>query len=196
MKIKYTFSLFFLLFISNVFSQNNDLSVVIYESAINKLMKAIGPISGENEYHSMFVNCKYKWTAKDSKIKLVDNKAQFISNVKVEAGSLSYTDDIVGEFKVSYNPVTNKLELKLMTAVFEVYTKVLGEKIVIKRIDLKDYIKDPFLFDGPLYYQSATPFTMPDNTIKKIGAKIKKSNILVLATKIVMNADMEFSEIK
>jgi len=40
------------------------------------------------------------------------------------------------------------------------------------------------------------PFTMPDRSVKKIAAKIKKCNIQILPEKIVMNAELDFFEIK
>jgi hypothetical protein len=180
----------------DLFSQNSDLAVVLYESSVNKVLKAIGSFSGENEYKTFLLSGKYKWTATDSKVTLQENKARFTSNIKVEVGSLSYTDEVEGEIKVSYNQQKNKLELKLVTAIFEIYTKVLGQKIVVNRIDLADFYKDPLEFDGPLAYQSEMPFSMPDNTVKKIAAKIKKCTILILPLKIIMNADLDFCEVK
>ncbi|MDD5569829.1 MAG: hypothetical protein PHD97_01585 [Bacteroidales bacterium] len=196
---KYLFFLTIALFTitkQNLFSQNSDLSVVLYESSVNKVLKAIGSFSGENEYKTFFKSGKYKWTATDAKVTLLENKARFTSNIKVEVGTFSYTDEVEGEIKVSYNQQKNKLELKLETAIFEIYTKVLGQKIVVKRIDLADFYKDPLEFDGPLAYQSEMPFSMPDNTIKKIAAKIKKCTILVQQTKIIMNAELDFFEVE
>lgn len=186
----------FFVFIPCIRAQAPDLSVTIGEPVINNIIKVIGPINGSNEYKTMLVKGTYYWTMLDAKIKLEEKKALFVTNVKVEAGGISYTDDVEGEIAVRYNQLTNKLELKLTTAIFEIYTRFLGTKISLKKIDLADYFKDPFLFDGPMAYQSVMPFTMPDNTVKNIAAKIKKCDIAVVPSKIIMNAYIDFIEVK
>ena len=179
------------------FSQNNNnLSVEIHESMINKVLKVVGQISGENEYETFLMKGSYKWTVMNPQIKLTDKKAQFVADLKVETGSIQYTDKIVGDFSVTYNQQTNKLELKLTSAIYEIYTKILGQKISIKKINLADYYKDPFLFDGPMEYQSVMPFTMPDKSVKKIAAKVKNCIIQVVPSKIIMNTEVDFFEVK
>ena len=175
---------------------NNSITFEIHESMINKVLKVIGPVSGENDYETFLMKGTYKWTVMNPQIKLTDKKALFVADLKVEIGSIQYTDKIEGDFSVNYNQQTNKIELKLTNAIYEVYTKVLGQKIVLKTINLADYYKDTFLFDGPMEYQSVMPFTMPDKSIKKIAAKVKKCSIQVVPSKIVMAAELDFYEIK
>jgi len=177
-------------------NNNNNLSVEIHESMINKVLKAVGQVSGENEYETFLVKGTYKWTVMNPQIKLTDKKALFDADLKVETGSLQYTDKIQGDFSVTYNQQTNKLELKLTNAFYEIYTKILGQKIILKKINLADYYNYPFLFDGPMEYQSVMPFTMPDKSVKKIAAKVKKCTIQVVPAKIIMNAELDIFEVK
>ncbi len=193
-KLFITFLLISIFF--SVFSQNNDMTIEINETTINKVLKTIGQISGENTYETFLISGKYKWTIINPQIKLTENKALFVADVKVETGAFEYTDNVEGELNIHYNEQSNKLELKLINAVYEIYTKILGQKIVIKKIDLAESYKDPILFDGPMNYKSVMPFTMPDNTVKKITAHVKKSMIQVIPQKIILNTELEFFETK
>ena len=177
-------------------AQNTDMSIEINESTINKVLTTVGVISGENTYETFMFSGTYKWHIINPQIKLTDNKALFVADIQVETGTFQYTDNVQGEIIITYNEQTNKIVLKLANSFYEIYTKILGQKIVLKKIDLADAMKDPIQFDGPVNYQTVFPFAMPDSTVKKIIARVKKCVIKIIPQKIILNTELEFTEMK
>src|ERR1043165_7941713 len=90
--------IFFFLFSfsSGAFSQNQDLTVVLKESVLNKMFTAIGEIKGTSAYSFMFVEGTYDWSLINPEIHLHPNKADFVSDVKVTVGKYDYIIKVNG----------------------------------------------------------------------------------------------------
>lgn len=146
----------------------NDFTVVIHEETINKILKAIDSVNGSKEYEVMFIKGKYHYTAKNFKMKIRPDSSQFSCDVKVDAGPFSYRTTVPGDIKISYNKVTNQVQIKVVRAIFELYTSVLGKKIHIKDIDLAENFKDPFCFEGPQTMNTDFEYSTPDGKVKKV----------------------------
>ena len=175
----------FLLSINFVFSQGsknpnstksqtaniNDLQVSLHEEIINNVFSEIGEITGTNEYKVLLITGKYHWTVSNSKINLRADSSFFTCDSKVEVGPFNYKTPVKGKVKIWFDNPTNKINVKITTAIFELYTNVLGKKIHIKNIELADYFKDPFQFDGPKDMATDFEFWTPDSVKKKIYMK-------------------------
>ncbi len=127
------------------------------------------------------------WTIENPRIQVRPDSSQFVCDVYAEAGIIKYRTQVHGDVKISYDPASNQIQIKIVRAIFELYTKLFGKKIHIKDIDLADNFKAPFLFDGPQTMNTDFDFTMPDNSIKKIyvqpincAIELKWKEILVL----------------
>src|ERR1700747_1589525 len=104
MNMKYIF-LFFLLS-SALFSQQkmqNDFTVTIHESTINKILKTIDSVNGSNDYEVLFIKGKYHWTAKNLKINIRPDSSQFVCDVKVDVGPFTHKTKVIGDVKITYN---------------------------------------------------------------------------------------------
>ncbi len=146
----------------------NDFAVSLHEEAINKVITAIGDISGTNEYEVMFIKGKYHWLMKNPKINIRPDSSNFMCDAYVTCGPFGYKTEVVGDVKISYDNAKNLIYIKISRAIFELYTVIFEKKIHIKDIHLEDYFKEPFAFDGPKTMATDMQFTMPDSTIKKI----------------------------
>jgi hypothetical protein len=186
----------FVLITSNIYSQDPDLVVKINESTVNKMIYAIGPVSDSGSQHVVLCNIHYKWNLLDARIAFEPGKARFGANVNIVAGGIEYNDFVEGEIKIDYKADTNKLFLTLQKAEFDIYTRILGSKFVLGTVDLARWYKEPFVFDGPLAYQSSMDFEMPNGTTRKLNTKIKQCKIDVLPGCIVMNAWLSFERLK
>jgi hypothetical protein len=142
--------------------------VVINEESINKILDAIGPIDGSSSYDIYVTDIDYKWTVENARIQIRPDSSQFICDAKVQAGIFKYKTQVHGDVKISYDPVLNQIQVKIVHAVFELYTQLFGKKIHIKNIDLADNFAYPFVFEGPRSMNTSFDFKMPDNTFKKI----------------------------
>lgn len=175
-----------------VFPQNYDLIVNITDKMINKLITAIGPVSGVEEYSILTIKGNCKWTVENAVIKLDDNKSWFEADVSINHGNFSYTDRINGLIKVNYNKQNDKLELKIEHAFVDLKIRILGKEKLIKTIDLANYYKTPFVFDGPASYAEEFSFEMPDGSIKKLKPLVKNSDITITKGLIQIKAIIDF----
>lgn len=168
--------------------------VSLHEETLNKLLAAVGEIKGTNDYEVSFVKGKYHWYLQNSQIQLLKDSAKFFTDAKVSVGPFKYTDKVEGRVSVTYSEKTNQIAVKVVDAVFEVYTTILGAKISIKKVQIADYLKTPFLFEGPMTMQSSMEFMMPDSTKKTIYAKPSKCDLKILPHQIVVSSEVDFTD--
>jgi len=177
-KIKTTFGIyrFFLFCLFSFFltakAQNkvpiNDFSAILHEETMNKVFKAIDTIRGSNDYEVMLIKGKYHWKVYNLNLSVRPDSSFFICDATVNVGPFNYNSKVPGVVKISYDQKKNQILVKLTKAVFELYTEVFGKKIRIKEIDIADYLKDPFVFEGPKTMATDFEFMMPDSTLKHI----------------------------
>jgi hypothetical protein len=194
--MKYLFVL--LLCSVNLFAQqktSDDFTVIIHESTLNKVLKTIDSVSGSNNFDVMFISGTYYYTAKNFKINIRPDSSQFLCDVKVNVGPFKHKTKVTGHVKISYNKATNNIEVKVVSAVFELYTVVFGKKIHIRDIDLADNFKDPFNFEGPRSMSTDLDFTMPDGKIKKIYMQPVSCDIDLKWKEIVANFELETCDV-
>ncbi|MBA3664099.1 MAG: hypothetical protein H0W61_07830 [Bacteroidetes bacterium] len=146
----------------------NDFTVSLHEETVNKVLAAVGDISGANTYEIMFITAPYQWTVKNPKINIRPDSSDFTCDALVNAGPISYKTKVIGHVKITYDNTTNLINIKIARAIFELYTMVFGKKVHIKDIHLEDYFKEPFSFEGPRSMATEMAFQMPDSTMKKI----------------------------
>ncbi|MCU0435140.1 MAG: hypothetical protein MUC87_16910 [Bacteroidia bacterium] len=170
----------------------NDMRVVIHEEMLNKMLAALGNISGKEPYSALLMKDTCFWTLIGPKIRLHPGKADFEANVNVKAGPFNYTTPVKGNVAITYDRVKNVINVKIETAVVELYTKFLGKKIHIKDIDLADQFAEPFTFDGPTATESEMEFPMPDGTTKVLLMRTSDCDLSVVEDMILVPCEMEF----
>lgn len=173
----------------------NDFSVIIHEETINKILKAIDSVNGANDYEVVFIKGKYHYTAKNFKMMIRPDSSHFSCDVKVNVGPFTYHTTVPGDIKISYNRARNQVEVKVVRAVFELYTHVLGKKIHIKNIDLADNFKEPFNFEGPQTMNCDFDYTCPDGKIKKIYMQPTECQLQIKWKEIVANFEVEACDV-
>ena len=171
----------------------NDLSVVLHEETLNKIFDAMGDITGTNEYSILLINGKYHWTVSKSRINLKTDSSDFTCEAKVDVGPFNYTTPVTGRVKIWYDNEKNFINVKVTTAIFELYTKVLGKKIHIKNIELAEYFTEPFQFEGPKTMGSEFEFTTPDSVVKKIYLLPCDCDMIVQSKQIVSRCEVKVS---
>jgi hypothetical protein len=173
----------------------NDFTVIIHEETINKILKTIDSINGTKDYEVMFLKGKYHYTAKNFKMKIRPDSSQFSCDVKVDIGPFTYRTSVPGHVKISYDKTTNQIQIKVVRAIFELYTNVLGKKIHIKDIDLADNFKEPFSFEGPKSMTTDFDYTMPDGKIKKIYMQPSDCELNIRWQEIIANFELEACDV-
>lgn len=149
----------------------NDLSVSIHEETINKVLAALGDISGTSDYEVLLVKGTYTWTISNAKINIRPDSSFYTCDALVKVGPFSYKTPVVGNVKITYDTGKDKILIKITRAVFELYTYAFGKKIHIKDVHLEERFKEPFSFEGPGYYVATMDFAMPDSTVKQVVFK-------------------------
>lgn len=181
----------------SVYANNdNDLTVVLHESGLNKLLAALGEINGTGDYEVMFIKSTYHWTLKNSQINLVKDSAFFETDIAIETGFDTYTDHVKGTMGVFYDKKKNEISVKLLDAVVHLRASILGKSFVFKKIQLTDYIKDAFIFEGPKTISKEMAFALPDGTKKIVDSRIDDVNIILDEKQIKVCSKLKFIEKK
>jgi len=82
--------------------------------------------------------------------------------------------------------------VKVVDAVFEVFIEMFGKKIVLKRVQIADYLTSPFQFEGPMSISNELAFTMPDGSVRKMLAKPSTCVLKVLPDRIDVSTQIQF----
>ena len=193
MQFKKLIFLFLVQFSFVLVGQNaNDFAFVLSEKAVNKVFTAIGEINGKSEYEVLgIIKGHYNWNVINPKINFKPDSSDFTCDTKVEVGPFGYKSQVLGRVKITYDNKSNLISIKITSAVFELYTMVLGKKIHIKDIHLEDYFKDPFVFEGPRSFATDMSFTMPDSTLKQIYVQPTQCVMKVSKQIIKISCDIE-----
>jgi hypothetical protein len=146
----------------------NDFVFSLHEETINKVLLALGDISGTSDYEVMLITGKYHWTVKNPRINIRPDSSDFICDALVKVSLFEYKTKVVGNVKISYDNEKNLIFIKISRAIFELYTVMFGKKVHIKDIHLEDHFKEPFTFEGPRTMATDMEFTLPDSTKKRI----------------------------
>lgn len=181
-----------LLFFTNLLYSQNDLQVILHENTLNKLFNAIGEFNGSGEYEMLFTKHNYTWNLKNMRINLMQDSAEFITDATVHTWLGSYQDQVVGKVSISYDEKTNLISVKVVDAPFKISVEMFGKKLVLKTVQIADYLTTPFQFEGPMSIQNQLSFTMPDGSTKNITAKPSKCVIKVTQDKIEVSTSIEF----
>ncbi|MFI5150109.1 MAG: hypothetical protein ACHQRM_10280 [Bacteroidia bacterium] len=169
-----------------------DVQVVLHEQTLNKLFDALGPVYGSGNYSMLLMNGTYHWTLDQAHIEINEGSAAYKAKVAVKTGPLSYKSDITGIVTITYAPDSNKIIIRITSAILPLYTKLFGKKVHVKDLDLAEYYKDPFVFDGPLSMTTDMEFPMPDGNVRKIHAVPVHCQVIVRDHKITVPCGIEF----
>ncbi len=172
-------------------SQNNDFRFTLHEETVNKVLAAVGPVTGKSDYEVMLIKGTYTWTMTNPQIHFYKDSSIFTCNANVKTGFIDYNTPVFGYVKISYDQKINKISIQITKAIFELYTKIFGKKIHIKNIDLAKYFKDPFLFDGPATMQTEFEFSVNDSTKKKIYVRPTICDLVPRKGELVTSCEIE-----
>jgi hypothetical protein len=176
------------------YAQPADAAVIINQSTLNGFFGAIGPISGKGQYNVIGMQGQYTWTLRNARIELRPNQAKFIADADIHAGPISYSSGASGNVEVLYHPESNRISVKVLQAIFEVYFKIFGKKIHITDIDAAKFYKPEFEFAGPQPIQASVDVALPDSTKKTIFIKPYGQNLVIEQERIVVASKLRFSD--
>ena len=175
-------------------SQPADAVVIIRQSTLNGFLDAIGPVSGTDNYNVLGQRGQYRWTLRNARIELHPNQARFIADADVHAGPFSYGSKAAGDVEVLYHPEVNRISIRVLHAVFEVYIKVFGAKIHITNIDAARFYKPEFEFAGPQPIQASVDVALPDGTKKTIFIKPVSQDLHIEEDQITVASRLVFAD--
>jgi hypothetical protein len=183
-----------LLFIilNQLLNAQNDLVVIVHETTVNSLFKAVGTIDGNGVYKTGFINNKYSYDLENLRIDILKDSAKFYTDASVKTWLGNYEDKVVGKVAISYNERTNIISVKVVDAPFEISVKLFGKRVVLKKLQIADYLTTPFEFEGPMTIKNELEFAMPDGSIRKVEAKPSKCKIEILPDKIQVSTKIQY----
>lgn len=174
---------------------HNDFSAILHEETVNKVLTAVGEISGRNEFEVLLIKGHYNWTIINPKINFKADSSDFTCDAKVEVGPFKYKTEVKGNVKIAYDNAKNIISIKISRAIFEIYTMLFKKKVHIKDVHLEEYFKEPFTFDGPRSLATNMTITLPDSTTKTIYVQPTSCVMKVMKQMIVTSCEVEASDI-
>ena len=123
-----------------------SVAVVISETTVNDFLNAVGPVKGKGTGAQKI---DYSWTVTKPLVDFEPGTAAFTANIKVKTKIITFDDKVKGQLKVDYDAATNKIKMQVVEAKFAVRIKILGQKVKIATIDIGEYYRTKFEFNGP-----------------------------------------------
>jgi hypothetical protein len=194
MKIK-TYLLLLLTFfalIEKTRSQNQDFTITIKESILNKMVASIGEIKGTNQYSFMFIHGTYDWSLLNPGFQIHPGKLDFVTDVTISQSGYKYTTSVTGNAEVCYEPSNNLIFIEITEAQFPLNIMFLGKLRHLWNINLAPYFSTPFTFEGPLTIGTEFVFSMPDNTTRTLYAHPLNCGVKIDEKQILVSAEVEF----
>ena len=179
---------------SSLFSQGPNATVIVRQSTLNGFLDAVGPVSGKGQYNTLGMKGEYTWTVKNARIDLKPDKAAFTGDASIKVGPFTYGSVANGDVEIKYHQETNRISAKVLTASFEVYTKIFGKKIHITDVDLSKYYRPEFEFAGPQPVQPSVLVTLPGDQSKTVYITPVAQNLKVEQNQIIVTSNLKFSD--
>jgi len=192
--------LIFLLFFSlPLFAQeaqdpDQDVSVVIEESMVNKLLEAIGPVSGEGEADVKFSKMDYKWQVRHPSVEFEDGKAMFRADAKIKVSGVNYETPVRGHCDVTYDSEENKIYIQVKSAKFNLEFNVFGQKIKLGKVDVASFYSPKFNFDGPEPIKQDMVVDLPDGP-KRFSIVSEKPQLYLTDGAIEVSSQVRVTEL-
>jgi hypothetical protein len=175
-------------------NQMPDAMVVINQSTLNGFLDAVGPVSGKDKFNILGMKEEYTWTVKNARIEIQQNQAKFVADASVKVGPFSYGSVANGDVEIKYHPESNRISVKVLTASFEVYSKIFGKKIHITDVDVSKFYRPEFEFAGPQPIQPSVLVNLPGNQSKTIYITLANQNLRLEQNRIVVSSNLRFSD--
>jgi len=175
-------------------AQSPDATVIVRQTTLNGFLDGVGPVSGKAPYNAMGMKGEYTWTVKNARIEIKPNKANFIADASVKVGPIAYGSVANGEVEIKYHQPTNRISVKVLTATFEVYTKIFGKKVHLADVDVSKFYRPEFEFAGPQPVQPSVLVTLPGDQSKTVYITPVGQNLRLEQDQIVVTSNLKFSD--
>ncbi|MDI6752552.1 MAG: hypothetical protein QME07_06885 [bacterium] len=159
----------FLILALPIYAQEEDLSLVITENLLNKLLSAVGEVTGTGSANLPLYKGEYSWVAKNPRLCILPEGTSFSSDVTVKIGFFKYSPSVTGIVDIDYATSTNTIIIKIRSAEFELYLGLFGKKLHITNIDLARFYKEPICFPGPELITKGIELVLSDGKKKNIS---------------------------
>ena len=194
--------LYFLLFISLIYPQNNTtnqteditphVSLLIHEQLINDFFKEMGEIKGGGKGASI----DYTWQLKNPRIDVSSDKAIFTAKINAKTDFLSITKDVKGTVDISYDIEENIIQIVIDKADVILDVDLFGNNIVLAEIDIAKYFSKPLRLDGPKSFNNHIDYKLPTGEMKMMGVTTKSYKLVLIEDAIQLITTLDFNTIE
>jgi len=186
--------LLFLILALPVYAQEEDLSIVITENLLNKLLFAVGEVTGTGTANLPLYKGEYSWIAKNPKLSISTEGTSFSADVTAKIGFFKYSPAVKGIVDIDYATATNTIIIKVRSAEFELYLGLFGKKLHITNIDLARFYKEPICFPGPEPIDKGIELTLPDGRKKSLSVTPENYSLRLEKGAIRITSVLSFKE--
>lgn len=187
-----TLFLMIFLFAGRLNCQTQDLTVVISETLLNKMVSSLGEIKGSSSYSFMLIKGNYNWKLINPQFKIHPGRLDFVTDVVADVSGYTYRMHVSGNAEVCYEPLNNLIFIEITEAKFPLNIMFFGSLKHLWDIDLAHYFEAPFIFDGPLNIGTEFIIPMPDNSTKTLYMHPLNCGVKIDEKRILVSAEVEF----
>ena len=171
-----------------------DASIIIRQQTLNKFLTAVGPVQKTESFMVAGIKGQYRWLVQNPRLQLTPGKARFEADVTVSlvSPSLSYSTPAYGEVSVGYDPLSNRINIKVEKVAFEVAFTLMGKRVRIAEVDISRFYQIAFSFPGPKPFEATVDVSLPDGSKKPI--KIETKPVLAIENEqIVVGSELVYT---
>lgn len=172
-----------------------DAEVVIKEATINKFLQAVGEISGSGTQKVLLFDVGYTWKICNPRIILTKNGSEFVADSSIQAGSFTNDSPVKGRVEFFYDKDKNIFNVKISKIDFNLHFDFLGNRIQIMTLDLAQFYKPEFQFQGPEPIQSSVEVEVPSGK-KTVYITTLERSMSLEDGKIILQSTFGFSDKK
>ncbi|MBU1261804.1 hypothetical protein KKG61_08840 [bacterium] len=175
-------------------AQEGDISIVIQKGLLNKVLSAIGSITGTGTANLPFHKGEYSWVAKEPRIIISPEKVEFFADVQVKVGFFKYSPKVEGVVSIEYATATNRIIVEVKSAEFEIYLGLFGKRLHITDINLAKFYKQKIEFPGPEPIDKGIEIEMQDGRKKSLLAQVESCSLNLEKGAIRVTSILSFKE--
>jgi hypothetical protein len=167
-----------------------SVAVVISERTVNDFLAAVGPVKGKGTGAQKI---DYSWTVTDPAVDFEPETAGFNANIKVKTKIISFDDKVKGRLEVDYDAANNKIKMQVVEAKFAIRVKILGQKIKIASIDIGEYYRPKFEFNGPEPVQQEVEVDIGNGKTRLISVTVEGRQIAMEHDQLRVSVDLTYA---
>ena len=170
-----------------------NLSLTIYEDAINDLLQAVGPLDRSGHVGPKTGLTSYSLDVPPPVVEIRRDSAFLRTDVTVKALGTQYTTPAIGQAQVEYDPAKDELYLAIGKLTVDIHMKALGVAIKLDRVDVSGFFAPRIKLLGKLPLATDFDVKKPQTGKEPVRFAVTRHRITYLPGRVVLDMVVDFT---